>query len=70
LEKELLDTGKETIAVIYERFYTNQDLTERKTDILYTDENGEARCFGLAYGTYYLVQVNDDQQNRCHKYNL
>ena len=57
VEKELLDTGMETIAVIYEQFYTTENLIEGKTDIAVTGINGEALCYGLAYGTYYLVQM-------------
>lgn len=55
--KEHLDIGEETIAVIYERFYTTEDLSGEKTDIAVTDETGSALCYGLAYGTYYLVQI-------------
>ena len=55
--KELLDTGDQTIAVIYERFYTSEGLSGEKSDIAATDERGSAVCYGLAYGTYYLVQT-------------
>lgn len=55
--KELLDTGEETIAVIYERFFATEDMSGEKTDIAVTDESGHAVCYGLAYGTYYLVQM-------------
>lgn len=56
IPKEHLDTGEKTIAVIYETFCTSRDLSE-KTDIAVTDESGAALCYGLAYGTYYLVQT-------------
>lgn len=61
--KEILDTGNETIAVIYERFYTSGDMRGEKCDIAVTDGEGEALCYGLAYGTYYLVQTESGQEN-------
>ena len=61
--KELLDTGTETLAVVYETFYTSRDMSGEKTDIAVTDEAGNAVCYGLAYGTYYLVQTETGHEN-------
>lgn len=55
--KEHLDTGEETLLVVYEKFYTTETMTGEKTDIAQTDRSGQALCYGLAYGTYYLVQM-------------
>lgn len=60
-EKELLDVQNEMIAVEYERCYSTKDMDGELTDILVTDERGEAVCYGLEYGTYYLVQTGQDQ---------
>lgn len=57
--KEHLDTGEETILVVYENFYTTEDMDGEKTDIATTDSSGNALCYGLAYGTYYLVQIEN-----------
>lgn len=54
---ELLDTGEETIAVVYEPFCPSEDLTEHTVYMVKTDREGKAVCYGLAYGTYYLVQT-------------
>lgn len=61
--KELLDTGDQTIAVVYERFFTSETITGKKTDRAVTDETGSAVCAGLAYGTYYLVQTESFREN-------
>ena len=55
--KELLDTGDTTIPVVYKRFYTSEAMTGEKSDTAVTDANGQTMCYGLAYGTYYLVQT-------------
>ena len=57
IAKELLDTGGETIAVIYESFYSAEDLHGEKTAWVMTGKDGCAVIYGLAYGTYYLVQT-------------
>lgn len=54
---ELLDTGSGVIPVVYERFFTTKTMDGTKTDVTVTDENGQGLCFGLAYGDYYLVQI-------------
>jgi len=55
---ELLDTGEEQIAVVYERFCPSSDLQTEWTYIAETDNNGYAICSGLSYGEYYLVQTD------------
>lgn len=60
---ELLDTGEEIIAVIYETFYSTQTMDTGKTDTAVTDKNGTTGIFGLAYGTYYLVQTESSRSN-------
>lgn len=62
-EIEILETGIEPIAVLYEQFYTSEDLQGSKTDIAVTDANGMAICYGLAYGTYYLVQTDSARED-------
>ena len=59
--KEHLDIGDETILAVYEKFYTTEDM-ETITDIASTDRAGRALCYGLAYGTYYLVQLEDNSR--------
>lgn len=54
---ELLDTGEETIAVLYLPFCPSEDLTEETSYTAKTDQDGNAVCYGLAYGDYYLVQT-------------
>ncbi len=60
--KEVLDTGSETIAVVFERFYTSEAMDGKSCDTVFTNKNGEALCYGLAYGTYYLVQTEKGQE--------
>jgi len=60
--KELLDTGEKTIAVVYERFFTSETLNGGKSDRAVTNETGSAVCYGLAYGTYYLVQTESARE--------
>ena len=60
---DLLDTGEETIAVVYVRFFTSETLTGKQTDCAVTDEKGAALCYGLAYGTYYLVQTESSRED-------
>lgn len=59
---ELLDTGEETIVAVYERFYTSEAMEGEKTDRAVTDEEGLAVCYGLCYGTYYLVQTESPRE--------
>lgn len=52
---ELLDTGEEIVPVIYVAFY---DASGKKNYATQTDGNGTAKCCGIAYGSYYLVQTD------------
>lgn len=54
---ELLDTGEENLAVVYMPFCPSEDLTEDRSYTVKTNREGDAVCFGLAYGEYYLVQI-------------
>ena len=62
-EKEILEAEGKNIAVLYQRFYPSSDLEGGKTDQAVTDEHGAAWFYGLAYGTYYLVQTESAQEN-------
>lgn len=50
---EMLDLSGEQIPVVYVSFLENQTLREEIT----TDREGKASFYGLAYGTYYLVEI-------------
>lgn len=54
---ELLDTGEETVAVVYDSFY-GETLSGGKQDIAVTRADGTAAICGLAFGSYYLVQID------------
>ncbi len=56
---ELLDIGEETIVAVYETFYSGKTLSSVKTDVAITDESGGAFLWGLPFGTYYLVQIEE-----------
>lgn len=60
---ELLDIGSETIVVVYETFFTSKNMSNEKTDIAVTDQMGCTGCYGLAYGTYYLVQTESVRED-------
>lgn len=51
---EILDTGEEVISVVYVSFL---DAAGNLRYVLETDRKGVGRCWGLKYGTYYLVQT-------------
>ncbi len=45
-----------TVKVVYKEFYTTEDLSgDTATEI--TTAGGKAHMYGLAYGTYYLVEI-------------
>lgn len=54
---ELLDTGEEQIAVVYETFFTTEEFSGEKTASAITDNRGRATLYGIPFGTYYLVQT-------------
>lgn len=45
------------VDVVYESFCIGHALTGQWTDRVTTDENGQARISGLAWGSYYLVET-------------
>ena len=49
--------GRE-INVVYVGFYDNAELSGEKVTSVTTGEDGTAIFYGLAYGTYYLVETN------------
>ena len=53
--KEILQVGKDTLAVVYMDFYQN-DLQGDKSFTAVTGADGIACIYGLAYGNYFLVE--------------
>ncbi len=56
ITKETLNVDGKTLTVVFVDFYSTKDLSGEKTDEVTTDENGAAIIYGLAYGTYYIVE--------------
>lgn len=56
ITKETLNVDDKTLTVVFVDFYSTKDLSGEKTDEVTTDENGAAVIYGLAYGTYYIVE--------------
>lgn len=56
IAKEVLHVGSKNLAVVYVDFYT-AELKGEKRFLVTTDEEGKAAMYGLAYGTYYLVEA-------------
>lgn len=56
LTKEVLHIGGKNLAVVYLDFYA-EDLQGEKQFTAVTDTEGKAAVYGLAYGTYYLVET-------------
>ncbi len=57
ITKEILEINGKNIVVTYRSIYDNENMSGEKVDTVTTDENGEAVIYGLAYGTYYLVEI-------------
>lgn len=55
---EYLEVGGESIPVVRVSFYDNAEMTGDKVWEVVSDENGRGVLYGLAYGTYYLVETN------------
>ena len=53
--KEVLHIGSKNLAVLYVDVYSDMSLNE-KTFVVTTDREGKASAYGLACGTYYLVE--------------
>ena len=47
----------EAVKVNYVSFYASDDFAAQKVDTAVTDDKGEAFFYGLAYGSYYLVET-------------
>ena len=43
--------------VVYVDFYSSRDMSGKIASSVVTNANGEAHMYGLAYGTYYLVEI-------------
>jgi len=54
---EELTVEKEIMDVVFVSFYDHEDLTGEKVTEVTTNENGVGLMYGLAYGTYYLVET-------------
>ena len=54
---EKITVDGEMVDVIFVPFVPGDDLSVRVTDMVTTDENGEATFSGLAHGTYYIVET-------------
>lgn len=57
IRKETITVGDNKLQVVFEAFYGTQDLSGEKVSQITTDENGKALMYGLAYGTYYIVET-------------
>ena len=55
--KETLTIGTDRIAVVFVDFHDTVDLSVDPVYETVTDKNGNAVIYGLAYGTYYLVET-------------
>lgn len=56
LGKDMLILEEAVIPVTYQPFHSTRDMSEGKVMEVETDENGTAVMYGLAYGTYYIVE--------------
>lgn len=57
ITKEILTVDGEPLNVVFVDFYATGDLSGEKTYEVTTNENGAAVIYGLAYGTYYIVET-------------
>ena len=55
--KEILNVGVEKLSVVFVDFYDTADMSGEKVSEVTTGEDGKAVFYGLAYGTYYLVET-------------
>lgn len=58
VKKESLWVEGKNIAVVYPAFHPAASLWSEKSVSVTTDAEGKASLYGLAYGTYYLVQTS------------
>lgn len=54
---EKVTIGDSAVKMILMEFHNTQDLTAEKVTEAVSDENGNVHIYGLAYGTYYLVET-------------
>lgn len=54
---DMLMLEEEVVPVAYQSFYGTRDLSAGKISAVVTDEDGIAVLYGLAYGTYYIVET-------------
>lgn len=52
-----LNVGETVKNVVETEFFDNSSMKGEKTSVLITDENGLGLIYGVAYGTYYLVEI-------------
>lgn len=57
IPKETLIAGGEELTVIFADFHATADMSGEKVSEVTTGEDGKAVFYGLAYGTYYLVET-------------
>lgn len=57
ISKEILEIEEDALWVVYVDFHATADLSKEKITEVTTDENGKASMYGLAYGTYYIVET-------------
>lgn len=55
--KEILNVGGKELSVVFVEFHAAADMSDKKTPEVTTGEDGQAVFYGLAYGTYYLVET-------------
>lgn len=57
IQKETLVLEEEELTVVFVDFHATKDMSGEKVYEVTTDENGAAVIYGLAYGTYYIVET-------------
>ena len=55
--EDVLTVDGETIEIVFEDFYMTSDLSGEMVTEVTTDAEGKAVIYGLAYGTYYIVET-------------
>lgn len=57
IAKETLIVGEEELTVVFVDFHASADLSGEKVSEVTTGEDGKAVLYGLAYGSYYIVET-------------